>query len=673
MGVVDSVFNSISSATYSEQQWKQLLDHIKNSTKTSQEITNFMDRLFLRLKKHEETHGFLKTNQIKVLFEYITKILTIEEVQLGKDWNKIILEQFSTLDTTIQNLIIEISLILIKIDENYRTKVFQNAISKPNQISLTYSIVEKISLKLPSLIFKIVEELIESPKITKQACDFCLHLIENSYFNSSFHFIAERNILFSLIKILKKIEDVEIEISCLWSISFIIPTYLQREKISNLVSFTNDLFSIFQKLFKNVHHDVVKPLKQFGKLLYTIFPHSFLEFVRKNELNVENLMKNYAFNPRLLLSPANELKLESMKNLNFKQIMNDSDLYQKRNKIDASYFSTELKNIEKLDADNTSLDVWWQKISDLQNYIEDYFEKEKTIYTNDLTKLQKKYLVLKNEKIFERFMRKKHENYSKELKKKLINSWELEDKLIDSSRRNDQQLEEIKILKNEMKKLKEINIRTKDTQINWEAKVQNNLDQTNFRIKGLLEKKLILDEKIDTLEHENYQLKEVLDSKVTEIYQLKTRLNFLNTKEVESLKMKKKLDSLQEEIFIFEQNQTLLLESIVKNQKLSSEILHRDKIIQALNKKLDNSLEKLRHINSIIYEKDLNISSYKLKVENQFNELQQEKQNIIYLTNVFEDKINSISRKYKTSKDINLYLEERILQMNSKIESLSKE
>ena len=268
-------------------------------------------------------------------------------------------------------------------------------------------------------------------------------------------------------------------------------------------------------------------------------------------------------------------------------------------------------------------------------------------------------------------MRKKHENYSKELKKKLFSSSELENKLIGSTKTIEQKEKEIEILKKEIKKLKEINLKTQEIQINWEAKIQNNLDETNFRIKELVEKKLIFDEKIDTLEYENLQLKEVLDSKVTEIYQLKTRLNFLNNKEEESIKMKKKLESLQEEIFIFEQNQTLLLESILKNQKLQSEILHRDKIIKALNKKLDNSLEKLRHINSIIYEKDLNISSYKLKIEYQFNEIQQEKQNLIYLTNLFEEKINSINRKYKTSKDINIYLEERILQLNSKIESLS--
>ena len=268
-------------------------------------------------------------------------------------------------------------------------------------------------------------------------------------------------------------------------------------------------------------------------------------------------------------------------------------------------------------------------------------------------------------------MRKKHENYSKELKKKLFSSSELENKLIGSTKTIEQKEKEIEILKKEIKKLKEINLKIKKIKINLEAKIQNNLDETNFRIKELVEKKLIFDEKIDTLEYENLQLKEVLDSKVTEIYQLKTRLNFLNNKEEESIKMKKKLESLQEEIFIFEQNQTLLLESILKNQKLQSEILHRDKIIKALNKKLDNSLEKLRHINSIIYEKDLNISSYKLKIEYQFNEIQQEKQNLIYLTNLFEEKINSINRKYKTSKDINIYLEERILQLNSKIESLS--
>jgi hypothetical protein len=435
----------------------------------------------------------------------------------------------------------------------------------------------------------------------------------------------------------------------------------------------NDLFSIFQKINKEPTPELVKPFKQFGKLLYTLFPHFFLEFVRKNELSVEKLMKNYPFNQRLLLNPLNELKYESLKQINFKELINESDLYQKKNKLDATYFSTELKNIEKLDADSTSLDVWWELVSNLQNSIEDYFEKEKSTYTNDLTKLQKDYLVLKNEIIFERFMRRKHQNYSKELKNKLTNTWKLENNLIASTKKIEQQEEEIKILKKDIVNLKALNVKSKEIQMNWETKIQNNLDTSTFRIKELTAKKLLSDERIDTLQHENEQLQDVLDSKVTEIYQLKTRLSYLSSKVSESIKMKKKLDSLEEEIFIFEQNQTLLLESILNNQKLSSEILHRDKIIQALNKKLENSLERLRHINSIIHEKDKHIESYKHKIEKQFDEIQQQKQNIDHLSNVYEEKMNSLQKKYKTSKEINIYLEDRILQLNSKIESLTNQ
>jgi predicted RNase H-like nuclease (RuvC/YqgF family) len=228
-------------------------------------------------------------------------------------------------------------------------------------------------------------------------------------------------------------------------------------------------------------------------------------------------------------------------------------------------------------------------------------------------------------------------------------------------------------LKKDIVNLKALNVKSKEIQTNWETKIQNNLDTSTFRIKELTAKKLLSDERIDTLQHENEQLQDVLDSKVTEIYQLKTRLSYLSSKVSESIKMKKKLDSLEEEIFIFEQNQTLLLESILNNQKLSSEILHRDKIIQALNKKLENSLERLRHINSIIHEKDKQIESFKLKIEKQFDEIQQQKQNIEYLSNVYEEKMNSLQKKYKTSKEINIYLEDRILQLNSKIESLTNQ
>ena len=133
MVVVEKIFKSIIATTYNEQYWKQLLEQIHNSNKSSQEISIFLQRLFQRMKKHEETNGNLKTNQIKILLEYILKILSTEEVQIGKDWNNFIFDTFSILDKTIQNLIIEISLILVKVDDTYRSKILKNAISKPNQ------------------------------------------------------------------------------------------------------------------------------------------------------------------------------------------------------------------------------------------------------------------------------------------------------------------------------------------------------------------------------------------------------------------------------------------------------------------------------------------------------------------------------------------------------------
>jgi hypothetical protein len=130
------IFATIVSGTFSDTLWKNLQEQIQNSNKRSQEVSVFLERLYQNKKKHEDVHEPLKTNQKIVLFEYFLKILTMEEFLFGNDWNSVIFEQFEEFDATIQNLITEISLILMKVDETFRSRIFQNAILKPNQNDL---------------------------------------------------------------------------------------------------------------------------------------------------------------------------------------------------------------------------------------------------------------------------------------------------------------------------------------------------------------------------------------------------------------------------------------------------------------------------------------------------------------------------------------------------------
>jgi hypothetical protein len=130
------IFATIVSGTFSDALWKNLQEQIQNSNKRSQEVSVFLERLYQNKKKHEDAHEPLKTNQKIVLFEYFLKILTMEEFLFGNDWNSVIFEEFEEFDATIQNLITEISLILMKVDETFRSRIFQNAILKSNQNDL---------------------------------------------------------------------------------------------------------------------------------------------------------------------------------------------------------------------------------------------------------------------------------------------------------------------------------------------------------------------------------------------------------------------------------------------------------------------------------------------------------------------------------------------------------
>lgn len=64
-----------------------------------------------------------------------------------------------------------------------------------------------------------------------------------------------------------------------------------------------------------------EPLKQFLNVVYIIFPHTFLEFIRTNDIDASNLFSKLSFTPRLLTNPKDELKIESLRNFDFDTLL----------------------------------------------------------------------------------------------------------------------------------------------------------------------------------------------------------------------------------------------------------------------------------------------------------------------------------------------------------------
>lgn len=319
-----------------------------------------------------------------------------------------------------------------------------------------------------------------------------------------------------------------------------------------------------------------------------------------------------------------------------------------------------MKNIEKLYGEETSLESWGKKISELQNYIEVYFDKQKTTFSSETQKLQKDMLVIKNQLLYERFMRLQLEKANKKLQKRIAKSWETEAQYIAIDEKYKQQENEVKNLKEQLLSYKKQRDYAKELHNHWDNILQNNLDKLQRELKKMNEKNLNLEENIDYLNEQIHKLNTGTDNNINEIYDLKVRLIVEEEKTKKLEIVKEKYNKIQEELFMLEQTRNQLAEAINNNKNLNSKIYYRDHVIKSLNSQLETSHEKIRNVLSLVHEKDITLDTFKKQIETQYNEIQELKSLLDYQMNVNTEKLNSIERKYKTVKDINLLLFEKI-------------
>lgn len=121
-----------------------------------------------------------------------------------------------------------------------------------------------------------------------------------------------------------------------------------------------------------------------------------------------------------------------------------------------------------------------------------------------------------------------------------------------------------------------------------------------------------------------------------------------------------KLETLEEEIQMWERYYSQWVKTNEDNKKLSNGIIFRDKIIKALSRKLEDVTEKRRMLSSALQENNMMLQSLKKKAESHYSEEKEYKKILEFHKNISEEKIAAIQQKYQTIKDINALLEEKL-------------
>lgn len=121
--IVDPLYNSIFLGTYNENLWKQIQQHchIESKNQHIQDCLNLVLKLLSKIKKE---HLHLNDVQERIMFQYFHKIVSIDGVTLGNEWNTILLERLNTFDSQIQTMLSDILVQLSNLDESLRDNLF---------------------------------------------------------------------------------------------------------------------------------------------------------------------------------------------------------------------------------------------------------------------------------------------------------------------------------------------------------------------------------------------------------------------------------------------------------------------------------------------------------------------------------------------------------------------
>jgi outer membrane murein-binding lipoprotein Lpp len=453
-------------------------------------------------------------------------------------------------------------------------------------------------------------------------------------------------------------------------------------------------------------------LQEFCILNYILFPRSFLRFIRNQILDTKDIrVNNPSSTSPLVLSAigetvefylqfvkfntdslynfeTHELNLDRWKNIDFdKRILDfklfgtktthqDSTLRKAFSPDGDSNNSIEdfdnFSQLEQLLQENRPREFWWQRIMGVQRWIELFFTNEpassKDKFTSEVTDLHKQLLLVKNELLYEKCLRKELEQHCHKLQSERIQSWKDQASSDALQKKIAQQANDIHRLQEEVQIWKKADREARDRLHHWDTTLQSNLQSANATIKKLTEDYLTHSEKVDALKFQIEELKKESNVKSNRIYELETKVSENNSRMEKLKEQESKMASLMKEVHLWERSHSKLVATMKQNKELSEGIIFRNKIIDGISRKLELAQEKLHEASSLIHTKTEYIKQLKTEVFEANKFVTEWKETLEYHRTVSTEKMKALEQKYDTVKNLNAILQKKITEMRFNME-----
>jgi hypothetical protein len=322
---------------------------------------------------------------------------------------------------------------------------------------------------------------------------------------------------------------------------------------------------------------------------------NFLKLEGNNKITKE-FMQKFQFTNNLLIDLEEERKIEYWKNLDVEKLIINFKMnkYNYKYITELDHYKDEYKIIEEYNS-STEINFWWRKVSDLQNIIENHFdlfqfeknmknildydkllendninnnneknnnkndnnindnnnnknekinnnkiEINKTeINKNNQTKIltknfnkTKEILILRNQILYERFLRIKYENTNKKLFNEISKQWEKDMKIDTLKISINQKINENKSLKDDILLLKSQNYEFNSKLKFFDSSLLLNNKNMNKNLKIIKDENLLLKEKVDSLNNDIQKLNLELFDSNHQLFFLKIKENLFDNQVV---------------------------------------------------------------------------------------------------------------------------------------------
>jgi len=466
-----------------------------------------------------------------------------------------------------------------------------------------------------------------------------------------------------------------------WLIVFLLPSYMLTVHPS-LDSMTQQLFKCIAKcveilINREAEDGILQPcLRRMCEVTYALFPVTFTKFVRlkcaSHYQAFDHLMSHMRFNPRIFLPERNEYSCKVWRTVDRKNLINEALIHNasfgRRDILDprAKTFESDAQAAER----DLSRESWWHRINILQNLIDFHFtssQQRPITYTEEVDILQKQVLTLKNELLVERSLRAQHAAYLSKRSNESSRRLQYES-IIKSQQVNiNQQQNEVKNLREEIKRLKRSEMESRNRLNLWDKKIQETLQKQTEKLEKITQRNLALSEHADRLETKNEEMTKQCSLKEEKISSLLAQVSATSAVQEKLSHSELQLESLKQEVQMWESNHSKLNNTINKYKTMGNEMMFQDRYISALSQKVSESQKSYRNLVSSLRAKTDLIQKMQQEGEKVKQDNLELKKLLQMEQNISKQKLDEVQHKYTKIRNTNMALNHRILELSQEL------